>query len=384
MKRPLFLLLIFLAGFSCQNVLAQDEDQNFNPDRWQFAGEDGDITVDDISYHFNLDTTAVHPAYCNRGRSRIVIPEYITYEGKNYPVYIIGPLFRYDDELEEIELHCRMNEMWSFFENCSKLKRVKLPDGIKLMGGQSFKSNPIVSLALPKNLKVLDKYAIEWCGHLEKIEVNDSLEEWRGASISTCASMCEFRFPPCFKLLATPFGGPWKRLTFEDGDGDILFDGPHTARYVKFEELEYLYYGRRTLDVGWYIPKLKELVLGEPVEIIKLPSLEVSDAKGFKVYAKSTSPRPIVLDLGKNEEDIFAKSTLFVPEGTLELYKLTDGWRKFANIVEGSTPSGINPSKKSQTVSDRYTLDGRKLTARQKGINIIRRGNGTVRKVIVR
>ena len=133
-----------------------------------------------------------------------------------------------------------------------------------------------------------------------------------------------------------------------------------------------------------YIPKLKELVIGESVEIIKLPSLEVSDAEGFKVYAKSTSPRPIVLDLGKNKEDIFAKSTLVVPESTLELYKLTDGWRNFANIVEGSTPSGINPSKMSQTVSDRYTLDGRKLTAPQKGINIIRQSDGTVRKKIVR
>ena len=185
-------------------------------------------------------------------------------------------------------------------------------------------------------------------------------------------------------MLATPFGDPWKRLTFEDGDGDILFDGPHTPEYVKFEELEYLYYGRRTLDVGWYIPKLKELVLGEPVEIIKLSSLEVSDAKGFKVYAKSTSPRPIVLELGKNEEDIFAKSTLVVPEGTLELYKLTDGWRKFANIVEGSAPSGISPSKKSQTVSDRYSLDGRHLTSPQKGINIIRMSDGTVMKELER
>ena len=81
---------------------------------------------------------------------------------------------------------------------------------------------------------------------------------------------------------------------------------------------------------------------------------------------------------------IYAQATLFVPQGTKEKYQNAAGWKEFATILEvGETAIG-GITTNAPTESARFSLDGRRLTSPQKGINIIRQSDGTVRKEIVR
>ena len=92
----------------------------------------------------------------------------------------------------------------------------------------------------------------------------------------------------------------------------------------------------------------------------------------FWIEGKSTSSRAFSLYT-------FYNATLYVPVGTIDKYKATDGWKDFAYIVEG-TPTGIkvieNTQKKNATV---YDLNGVRLSEPKKGINIL---NG--KKVVVK
>ena len=78
-------------------------------------------------------------------------------------------------------------------------------------------------------------------------------------------------------------------------------------------------------------------------------------------------------------QNTFLNATLYVPKGTIDKYKATDGWKDFMFIEEG-TPTGIkvieNTQKKNATI---YNLNGVRLSEPKKGINII---NG--QKVIVK
>ena len=92
-----------------------------------------------------------------------------------------------------------------------------------------------------------------------------------------------------------------------------------------------------------------------------------------------------------SDKDLYATATLIVPAGKKSAYQNTAGWNKFQNIYYAD---GINSltycvdgeEYKSITYNYRakiFTLDGRQVDALQKGINIIRMDDGTIKKVVL-
>jgi hypothetical protein len=53
----------------------------------------------------------------------------------------------------------------------------------------------------------------------------------------------------------------------------------------------------------------------------------------FKIYGKSSSSGTFSLD-------VFNNVTLYVPVGTIDKYKFTEGWKDFLFIEEGTGPNG--------------------------------------------
>lgn len=77
---------------------------------------------------------------------------------------------------------------------------------------------------------------------------------------------------------------------------------------------------------------------------------------------------------------------VYVPKGSLEAYKAADQWKDFFFVEEGDPTSiiGTIADKDEQKPVKRYTASGRQLNAPEKGLNIVRYSDGTVRKMIVR
>lgn len=81
-------------------------------------------------------------------------------------------------------------------------------------------------------------------------------------------------------------------------------------------------------------------------------------------------------------DNTFYNATLYVPQGTLNLYKAQEGWKKFTFIEEGD-PSGITDIESNKTNEIKcYTLDGRVIKNQHKGVNIIQMNNGSTKKVV--
>ena len=80
----------------------------------------------------------------------------------------------------------------------------------------------------------------------------------------------------------------------------------------------------------------------------------------------------------------YENAILYVPAGTIDKYKATIGWNKFAHIEEGS-PTGMKASeRKGANELKRYDLSGRAAKNSSRGVNIIRMDDGTTKKILVK
>ena len=81
------------------------------------------------------------------------------------------------------------------------------------------------------------------------------------------------------------------------------------------------------------------------------------------------------------------KCTLYVPMGTRDDYRLrlSDFGYYFENIVEFDA-TGIDKTTTSTDVEEvaRYSVNGQRLSAPTKGLNIVKYSDGSVKKVAVR
>ena len=150
------------------------------------------------------------------------------------------------------------------------------------------------------------------------------------------------------------------------------------------EEVTYMNRTRKVTSIGnyafYYCSKLTSITIGNSVKSIggwafdgvDLTTVVSLIENPFVIVGKSSSYRAF-------SENTFDNATLYVPVGTIDNYKATDGWKDFAYIVEG-TPTGIkvieNTQNKNATV---YDLNGVRQSEPQKGINIL---NG--KKVVVK
>ena len=78
------------------------------------------------------------------------------------------------------------------------------------------------------------------------------------------------------------------------------------------------------------------------------------------------------------------KCTLYVPKGTRNDYRLSKFGNYFENIVEFDA-TGIDKTTISTDVEEvaRYSVNGQRLSAPTKGLNIVKYSDGSVKKVAV-
>ena len=79
------------------------------------------------------------------------------------------------------------------------------------------------------------------------------------------------------------------------------------------------------------------------------------------------------------------KCTLYVPMGTRDDYRLSGFGDYFENIVEFDA-TGIDKTTTSTDVEEvaRYSVNGQRLSAPTKGLNIVKYSDGSVKKVAIR
>ena len=223
------------------------------------------------------------------------------------------------------------------FNGCSGLTSLTLPSGVTEIGSFAFYGcSGLTSLTLPSGVTEIGGYAFSGCSGLTSLTLPSGVTEIGEGVFYGCSGLTSLTLPTgVTKIGYSAFSGcsGLTSLTLPSGVTEIgysAFSGCSglTSIYVYAE---------------------------------KMPKLGTDMFNGCDAK----------------------KCTVYVPKGTYDDYWLSE-FGYFENIVEFD-PTGINNVITSNDAKElsRYSLNGQRLSAPTKGLNIVKYSDGSVKKVAV-
>jgi len=326
-----------------------------------------------------------YDSYSGEYQGNVVIPEEVTYMNRTRKVTSIGDdAFQYCSGLTSVTIPNSVTSIGDFaFYGCYGLTSVTIPNSVTSIGNYAFCGcsgltsvtignsvtsigecafggcSGLTSVTIPNSVTSIGDYAFNGCKGLTSVTIGNSVTSIGSWAFDSCFSLTSIAIPNsvtsigenafsgCFMLTSITIGnsvtsiGSW---AFDCCSGLTSITIPNSVTSI----------GSSAFD---------GVDLTTVVSLIENP---------FVIEGKSSSSRAFSVNT-------FNNATLYVPVGTIDKYKATDGWKDFVYIVEG-TPTGIkvieNTQKKNATI---YDLNGVRQSEAKRGINIL---NG--KKVVVK
>ena len=238
------------------------------------------------------------------------------------------------------------------FYGCRGLTSLSLPSGVTSIGDETFYDcSGLTSLSLPSGVTSIGKRAFEYCSSLTSLSLPSSV-----------TSIGDEAFDRCWNLKNV-------QCYINDDIESYLSKGHLNFRFCT--------------DIKYFLDGQEMTNVTIPSNITRLG--EYAFQKSINLTSVYVSwETPISADTAFDGVDV-SKCTLYVPQGAYQDYWLADIWGDFGNILEYDV-TGV---KKVTTSTDakevfRYSVNGQRLSAPTKGLNIVKYSDGSMKKVAVR
>ena len=297
---------------------------------------------------------------------------------------IEGEAFEGCSGLTRLELPSGITSIESgVFEGCSGLASLELPSGITYIGPAAFAScSGLSSLELPSGITSIEFNTFHGCSGLTSLAIPSGVTSIGRSAFNGCSGLTSLELPSgitsieeeafegCSGLtsLALPSG-----VTSIDDD---VFQG--------CSGLTSLAIPSGVTSIGnnafYGCSGLTSLAIPSGVTSIGYNAFSCSGLSSISVNWET----PPSIDSSVFYEVDKQKCTLYVPKGTFQDYWLADVWGDFENIVEYDVTGvdNVTTSTDAKEIS-RYSVNGQRLSAPTKGLNIVKYSDGSVKKVAV-
>ena len=260
------------------------------------------------------------------------------------------------------------------FSGCSVLTSLTLPSSVTSIGDYAFYGcSGLTSLTLPSSVTSIGEYAFRGCSGLTSLTIPSSVTSIGSAAFSGCSGLTSLTIPSSVTSIGSAAFYGCSGLT--------------NLYYIIDEKFEtYLSKGHPYIDVKcgieYYLNDKKITSVVIPSTITEMGKYAFQNCRDLtSVYV--SWPVPNSASSAFSGVDI-SKSTLYVPQGTEQDYWLSPVWGDFGKIVEFDA-TGIDKVTTSNDAKElsRYSVNGQRLSAPTKGLNIVKYSDGSVKKVAV-
>lgn len=301
--------------------------------------------------------------------------------------------------------------MGTYVFGSSHLETVNWSKGLSVIPASTFYDTYIKSISIPDWVTEIGERAFGWCYYLREVNIPQSVTTIGESAFENCKFLPSINLPSSvikFGKNIFHYCHHLKKVTFEDGDdmlsfssGDLDTSSTVYNTTIKYyyggfydTKIEDLYIGSSLSDKPRYslsgkllesydgpfskMERLKKLTIGKNVSTLGPRQEYIAQVKAnitpgsFKfctaidtVIVEATNP-PIGAEF---TDSVYQHSTLIVPEGCIDAYRQTDGWKEFCNIFTPST---------TDIKGYMYDLEKIKIEHNSYGINILNATNSDV------
>ena len=270
-------------------------------------------------------------------------------EGGSSYIYIGDNIYTSNDKLGDCA-----------FYGCKRLNSLTIPTSVTSIGKEAFSGcSGLNSLNIPTSVTSIGERAFKDCSRLASLTIPSSVTSIGEGAFSSCRGLTSLTIPSSVTWISN--------CTFEGCSGLTSLTIPSSVTSIGY----YAFSGCSGLTS-----------LTIPSSVTEIGCSAFKDCSGLtSIYVyPETSPA-----LGANVfEGCDAKNcTVYVPKGTHDDYWLSD-FGYFENLVEFDA-AGIDKVTTSTNAkeSSRYAVNGQRLSAPAKGLNIVKYSDGSVKKVAV-
>ena len=269
------------------------------------------------------------------------------------------------------------------FYGCSGLTSLTIPSSVTSIGGEAFRDcSVLTSLTIPSSVTSIGDYAFSDCSSLTSLTIPSSVTSIGNNAFYGCSSLTSLTIPSSVTSIGY--------AAFSDCSSLTSLTIPSSVTSIG----EAAFYGcssLTSLTIPSGVTSIGEAAFSgcSGLTSLTIPSSVTSIGNyALKGCSGLTSIYVYPEKLPKLGEKVFdgcnAKNCkVYVPTGTYDDYWLSE-FGYFENIVEFDA-TGIDKVTISTDAKElsRYSVNGQRLFAPVKGLNIVKYSDGSVKKVVV-
>ena len=205
------------------------------------------------------------------------------------------------------------------FYNCASLTSVTIPNSVTTIGASAFSyCSDLTSVTIPNSVTTIGRSAFFGCKSLTSVTIPNSV-----------TTIEDDTFYGCDGLTSVTIGNSVTTIgndAFENCSGLISVTIPNSVTNIG--------------DLAFrYCSSLTSVAIGSSVASIGCEAFNCDNLTTIE----SDIQEPLKIGSDVFSQNAIKNATLYVPQGTMEKYKATDGWKEFVWVEEkggsGNTPS---------------------------------------------